>query len=100
MSSPYLSWLIIFIVLPTVFIWLFYYSELWKYRMVFLRVIFMSLLFGIAWDLYATATHFWLWPPECCFLLRVCTIPLEEVVFIVLVACYIPSVTLTVRTYI
>lgn len=100
MFGPYLTWLILFVILPTAIMWLFAHDMLWRYRRVFVFCIVGSLIFGLAWDAFAVLTKIWFWPEECCILPRIWKIPFEEVLFIVFVASYVVTLTLVLRAVI
>lgn len=96
-DTPYLAWLFIFIVAPTLIMWSVFYSSLWKYKKTFIHCIITALLAGLLWDIFAIATKMWTWPDGCCVLPRVGPLPLEEVLFIVFVTCLVCTTTLVAR---
>ena len=97
MNTTYVGWLFIFIIFPMAVLWALFFPLMWKYRSIFIKVIAISLVFGLAWDIFAFHTKMWYWPEDCCMLPRFQGVPGEEVFFISFVASYIVSMTLVVR---
>src|SRR3954464_13621252 len=98
MFSPYISWILIFFVIPTAVLWLFFWRHLLKYWTVFLFVIVCSTMAGLTWDAYAVKTGIWHWPAACCNLARLPGgIPQEEIYWAIAAATYICTVTIISR---
>ena len=95
--TPYITWLLIFICLPTAVQWAFFYKHLWKYRVVFMFIMFASMVFGVTWDYYAIWQKIWWWPAKCCSLPRIHGLPLEELLFMCFTSLYLSTLTIVVR---
>ena len=98
MFSPYIDWILIFFVLPTAIMWLFFWRHLVKYWTVFFFVIACSVIAGLAWDAYAVKVGIWFWPASCCNLARLPGgIPREEIFWAISAAAYICTVSIISR---
>lgn len=97
MISPYVTWLLIFFILPMLMLWLFFWKNLWKYRTVFLKTTTLALMVGLVWEAYAIKFSIWGWSAACCNLPRVYSLPLEEVVWIICYAVYTTTLAIIVR---
>ncbi len=80
---PYLNWLIIYCVTPSILVWILFWRKLIVYKKVFLVVTIISLVWGFALDQVASV---WLkvWFFEKNLNLYFLGIPLEEYAFILL----------------
>ncbi|HEX3081854.1 MAG TPA: lycopene cyclase domain-containing protein [Candidatus Saccharimonadia bacterium] len=99
MRGSYLIWLSIFFALPAAVLWTVFYRQLWPYRMVYLKLIGLSVLAGTLWDAFAIATNLWIWPPACCLLPRIIGLPLEEWLFMALATVIIVSLVILLSGY-
>lgn len=97
MSSPYLDWLLIFMVLPTVVLFTFRFNQLWPYRQVILTITVAALLIGLPWDYLAAKNQIWGWDDACCSLPQVNGLPFEEILFITFAGLFISGFTITLR---
>lgn len=98
MLSPYLTWTLLFFILPTVILWLIFWRQLWQYWPIFLFAAFIASTVGLAWDAYAVANNIWSWPEQCCSLPRLPgEIPTEEIIWAISVALYVTSVLIVFR---
>ncbi len=95
--TPYFSWLVIFVILPTLLLWAVAYKHLWKYRVAILAAVGVNLVVGIIGDYYAIMVKIWGWPTECCSLPRVAGLPTEELLFMIFGSIFIASTALVVR---
>jgi len=93
----YILWLLIFVCLPTLFLWIRYGSLLWKYKQVFFYGILFVGLFAIPWDLFAIANNIWFWPREGVTGIRLFSIPIEEYLFMITAGIYVCTVALIVK---
>ena len=95
--TPYFIWLLIFVITPTLILWLADYRTLWKYRMTYLHIFITAIVVGVAWDFFAITTKIWEWPETCCSLPRIAGLPLEETLFIIFVTLLTCTTTLVTR---
>lgn len=98
MASPYITWLIIFMVLPVAALWAAYFELLWSYRRTIGLIAAIALLIGIPWDVLAARLHIWGWASGCCTLPRAQGVPLEEALFMLGVSLYASSLTIILRS--
>ncbi|HCM52194.1 TPA: hypothetical protein DIS56_03650 [Candidatus Saccharibacteria bacterium] len=97
MWSPYLTWLVIFMVIPTIVLILLRFKQLWPYRSVILVTVIAALLVGLPWDYFAAKTKIWGWNEQCCSLPTISGLPLEEFLFITLAGIFISALTITIK---
>lgn len=98
MLSPYLTWVLIFLVTPSIILWLFFWKHLYKYLSVFVAVIVCSIIGGLSWDIYAVKTDIWSWPGSCCSMRRLLLgIPSEEIIWAIAAAFYVCTITIIAR---
>lgn len=97
LASPYIVWLLVFLVLPTVVLWVSSPHLFWRYRHTLLVCTATVVALGIPGDYFAIFNRMWGWPQNCCVLPRVGGLPLEEIVFMILMALFTSSVVLVVR---
>lgn len=93
----YILWLAIFIVAPTITMWVLFPFIIKKYRKVLLLCALWALVFSIPWDLWAVYTKIWYFPPENILGIWLCGLPLEEYLFIVLVTVLVSTFTLVLK---
>jgi len=93
----YIRWFFIFCWTPTILIWLFYWRTLLGYKKVFLLCILGSIIFGWAWDYWAT--HSWLWhfSPDHTLGVKFLGLPVEEYIFFVSEGVLYTSLALAIR---
>lgn len=98
MLSPYLTWVLIFFIVPTLVVWVFFWKHLIKYKWVIAFAALISTVVGIGWDVYAVKVNIWSWPEECCTLPRLpYNIASEEIIWAIAVAVYVCTVLLISR---
>ena len=95
----YLQWLLLFAIIPTIVLWVFFYAELIKYPRTFLKCVGQALVVGGVWDLFATRIGIWNFPKGCCIEPRLWYLPWEEWGFLVFVTIYIVTISLVLRKY-
>ncbi len=100
--TRYFTFLVIFFILPTVFLWLFYLKTLKKYILVFLLTIFCTFVFGMPWDLLSVRNGVWgydLIPNIGIWLFGGPKngLPFEEVIFTLFTPLLIASLTVVLK---
>ncbi|MDO8576795.1 MAG: lycopene cyclase domain-containing protein [Candidatus Daviesbacteria bacterium] len=93
----YIIWLLIFAILPLVFIWLKYFNLLWRYKQTLASVVLIAFLIFIPWDIYAVRSGIWLFPYSGNTGIIIMDLPLEEYLYTVLIPLLAASITLIVK---
>lgn len=93
----YLKWLLIFVWLPTLFLWLKNFDLLRRYTSTLSLCIIFALIFSVPWDLWAIKTKIWVFPQDTNLGIWFGGLPLEEYLFIIFVTLEIGSLTLVLK---
>lgn len=94
---PYETWLFIFFGIPLVCLWALFYKTILKYRLALVWITALTVLLGIAMDYTAIHYKIWGWSKACCALPRIRGLPIEEFIFMLLMAVTIETVTIITR---
>lgn len=93
----YLTWLFVFIGIPTAIIWYFNYPLLWRYKKTLSCVMLAALVVSTTWDLWAVSRGVWIFPQGGHLGTYLLGIPMEEYLFFTTVTLLIASVVLVVK---
>lgn len=95
--SPYLSWLMIFFVFPTLLLWAIFHKLLWRYKRVYISSVMASVTVIVIMDSLAIKWQAWSWSSTRCSLPQIFNLPAEEILGAVLAAVYLSTLTLIMR---
>jgi hypothetical protein len=96
LTLPYIRWLIIFVIIPSATIWLFYWRYLINYKKTIICITLLSFCWGLGFDLVASPViHVWDFNNNLgvTFL----ELPLEEYIFLLLVPQELAVILLLLR---
>lgn len=99
LSYSYLVWLLIFLVTPLLFMWVFYQKLLRHYAHIFV-VNGLLVVFGLIWDNWGTAHRLWSFPSGSNVGYRFLYLPIEEyIAFGVLFTFMVTALTIIILSY-
>ena len=93
----YIFWLLIFVLIPTIILWVIYPFIIKKYYRTLILCSVGSLIFSIPWDIWAKKTNIWYWPRYKIIGVYLFGLPLEEYLFIIFATVFISTITLILR---
>ncbi len=93
----YVIWLTIFIILPTVFLWVLNWKYLTQYWKPVIYCAIWALIFSIPWDIWAVYADIWRFHEGTNIGLPILGLPIEEYLFMILVTAQISTVVLLIR---
>ena len=92
----YPLWLLIFVILPTIVMWIWKFDHLKKYWIVFVLAPIGSLIFSIPWDIISVRENIWYFKEPYIWGLWIMNLPIEEWLFIILVTLMISTLAVLV----
>jgi len=93
----YLTWLLIFVWLPTLLLWITNFHTLRLYTKTLSLCIFFALVFSTPWDYWAIKTKIWVFPQDTNLGIWFGGLPLEEYLFIIFVTFEVSTLTLVLK---
>lgn len=98
MGLPYMRWNIIFVFVPSIIIWFFYWKYLLKYKKTILYVTVGSFVWGLLFDLVASPIlNVWHFNSMQNLGISFLGLPLEEYLFILIVPQELTAIVLILR---
>jgi lycopene cyclase domain-containing protein len=83
-NYPYLRWHLVFVIIPSIILWVFYWRYLVKYKKTILAITALSFIWGLIFNLVASTTlHVWYY--QNTIGISFLGLPLEEYIFLLLV---------------
>lgn len=79
----YPIWLLLFVILPFIFLLIYYYRRLIKYKRVFYLTLAGALIFSYPWDLIALNLRVWYFETPHILGVWFLGLPIEEYIFII-----------------
>ncbi len=96
LHHPYLLWIIVFVVLPSLFLWFRYGAYLKQFRNLFLFIGACAFVWGLAFDLVGNPIlHIWSY--EHTLGISIAGLPIEEYILLLTLSQEITGILLVVR---
>lgn len=95
-AYSYPIWILIFLVIPTLILWMLNFSYFTSHLKVFKLAILGAILFSLPWDFIAIKEQIWLFEKPYIFGLWILGLPIEEWFFITLVTILFTCITLII----
>jgi len=93
----YLKWLLVFVILPLLFVWIFWFKELIKYKITHFFVIICSLIVSVPWDIISVKKDIWYFTEPYILGIWLFGLPIEEYLFIILISFLVSCMSILVH---
>lgn len=87
--STYFTWLLVFILIPSFLLLIKFWKVYLRYPRTLLAVVGGSFIFGFPWTALATGTGVWFFNRNAVLGIWILNLPLEEVLFLVVVPVFV-----------